>query len=135
MFVIIQGLVSKESLKRIDPTFENDGLLTNETFLFIDYSQFELPIGYEFQFLIKKPSEIYPLNAKIKMVTQEWGKQFKNGIPSGHRTIVKFSLDTQSFKLINSIIPAVDFWQNFDHDFFLSNTDILGASEGRSFEK
>jgi hypothetical protein len=121
IFVRILGLVSIETLQILNAEFPVFPLLKYEKFLFIDYSEFDIPVGYEFKFMIRKTETPFPCSAQIKMVTQAWGKEFKEGIPSGHKTIVRFLFDFDSVKLINLMIPVVDSWQILEPQILFSN--------------
>jgi len=124
VFVRIQGLVSQSSMKKIYEKLRIKEPSGNELLIFLDYSYFDVPIGFNFSYLLEASNTkvVFPLNkGEIKYVTQQWGLPFADGIPSGHTTICSIEFDPQSVNLLRSKIPIVDTWQGLNKSFLLSN--------------
>jgi hypothetical protein len=104
------------SLKKdIYPTFKDVLKISNypnrEAVLFVDYSEFDVPIEYIFTEIID-PDANKKYNGKIvlKSVSQDFLLKF-DLIPMGHKTICKFKIEDQSlFNFINKL-PKIDHWQ------------------------
>lgn len=124
-FVQLQGVASNIVLQRIRHqakfVIEENNKYTS--FLFLNYSNFDIPVGSEFLYFIElnEDETIISIAAKIRLVTQEYLLPF-DYIPKGHKTLCSISFDKAGFEQVTSSVPVVDSWQDSEKIFLLSNT-------------
>ena len=126
IFIRIMGLVSQRSKIKLFGNSKVKKPGPQELSIFLDYSYFEVPIGFEFNYLLEPPDAALSnkLNkAIIRSVTQGLGVDFQLGIPKGHQTICNIELDVESRTMIESKIAEVDAWELLGKTYLLSNVN------------
>jgi hypothetical protein len=127
-FVKVQGILSDNSKRKILSAVnkqETDG----ETccLIFVDYSDFDIPVGERFLYLIElsDSKNAIKIDGKLIMVTQNQGLLLES-IPKGHKTICQVCFDKNSYEMIMSKIPILDTWQSPLQTYLLSNSLVSG---------
>ena len=102
----IQGKLSNKAIMAIKNPHAN----SNEVWLFVDYASIEIPVGNQFDAMLKgEYKELVPFESKIKLlqVIDQFGHSL-NAIPQGWKTICKFGFSNgvpvavKSLKELNS---------------------------------
>lgn len=118
-YLQISGVVSKSSYKFISNGFTkpyNESLVLN---LFCSYSEYEVPIGSEFNYLVNlQDNRVLKVKAILIDVTQAYGLSY-NSVPLGHKTISRFEFSESDISLIKNEIPVADTWFSSNSKFEL----------------
>ncbi len=89
--------------------------------LFCSYTEFDIPLGHTFSYLIKKEKFSFSIFCEIKLVTQGWGLLFDQ-IPLGHKTLCFVKLDNETKRLLMENLMVVDDWGYYSEHLYLSDT-------------
>jgi len=124
-FVRVEGIVSKSVEKLLISSLGKWPIYSNSLILFFNYSDFDIPMGAKFLYLVDNESReiMYPIQGEIVQITQSFLKPFDE-IPHGHKTICEIKLDEDSLKLLRSKLPVVDAW-GITRKMFLLATGII----------
>lgn len=120
-FVRVEGIVSKSVEKLLISSLGKWPIYSNSLILFFNYSDFDIPMGAKFLYLVDNESKeiMYPILGEIIQITQSFLKPFDE-IPHGHKTICEIKLDEDSLKLLRSKLPVVDAWGSTRKMFLLA---------------
>ena len=88
--------------------------------LFVDFSDFNIPIGAKFTLFAEDEHGrmLHNIDGELVQVTQSFLKHFDQ-IPKGHKTICEIKLDEQSLSLLLSKLPIVESWYVGERKFLL----------------
>ena len=140
IFVRVFGIVSEDSKRkmfnRINENLEKrkgqikkrvDADSPNCCLFFIDYSDFDIPIGTEFLYFIDPTNfeNTIRINGRLTMVTQNFGILYEN-IPSGHKTMCQICFDDVSFTTVTDRLAVQDGWYIPQKTYLFSTTPKLG---------
>lgn len=120
-FVRVEGIASKNVETLLVSSLGKWPMYSDSCILFINYSDFDIPMGERFLYLVDKASwEImYPIQGELVQITQSFLKPFDE-IPHGHKTICEIRLDDASLKLLRSKLPVVDAWGSAEKMYLLA---------------
>jgi len=87
----------------------------NEAILFCDYSDFDIPVEFNFSQVnvIKSQISIRTI-MKLRAVTQEHGQPF-DMIPMGHKTICNFVFLKKDLETLMKLLPIVSDWYDSEN--------------------
>ena len=119
-FVRVYGIASKSVEKLIATGMRNWPTNSKNCILFVDYSDFDIPLGTKFTLFAENElgNKLHDISAKLIQVTQQWIKPY-NQIPEGHKTICEIELDEQSGNLLRLMLPTVNTWYAAKERFLL----------------
>ncbi|MFX1705653.1 hypothetical protein PV783_16925 [Chitinophaga sp. CC14] len=108
-FVRVEGIVSKHVEQLLISSLGKWPIYSNSCILFINYSDFDIPLGARFLYLVDNESReiMYPIQGELVQITQSFLKPFDE-IPHGHKTICEIKLDDPSLKLLQSKLPVIN---------------------------
>ncbi|MBO9730273.1 MAG: hypothetical protein J7623_16655 [Chitinophaga sp.] len=121
-FIRVEGIASKKVEVLLNAKLGTWPIHASSCILFVSYSDFDIPLGETFFYLIDREERdaMYIIQAKLIQVTQSWLKPFDE-IPRGHKSICEIKLDDPSLKLLQSKLPVVDGWgENGELKFLLA---------------
>jgi len=125
-FVRVFGMVSKGVEKQLFQAMGNWPANSNSCILFVDFSDFDIPIGTKFSFFATdlQGKDLHNINGKLVQVTQSFFIPFDE-IPKGHKTICEIVLDEPSLNLLRSNLPTVSSWHDGEKKYLLGITKNL----------
>lgn len=120
-FIRIQGIASVSTEALLVAKLGRWPIHTDNCILFAGYSDFDIPLGTTFLFLVEKGATdmVYPIRGELIQITQSFLKYFDE-IPRGHKTICEIKLDAPSLNLLRSKLPVIDAWGWQEHLFLLA---------------
>ncbi|BAU53639.1 hypothetical protein [Mucilaginibacter gotjawali] len=112
--VTIYGILSESSKKIVYKGLERNANESLSLNLFCSYSEFQIPIGATFNYFEKGDLKLY-LNPEAILVdvTQQFGKPFP-AIPTGWKTISKFTFSEKDIIILKNELPVIDSWELSD---------------------
>jgi hypothetical protein len=124
-FVRIFGIASKKVEKLLYDEMGNWPKTPNSCILFVDFSDFDIPIGTKFTLFAEDEygNVLHNINGSLVQVTQSFLKPFDE-IPKGHKTVCEIELDAQSVSLLRSKLPTINSWYE-GKERFLLGTNIF----------
>lgn len=108
VYLRLHGAASKKARKLIFSSHKNIEIGLIDNVVFCDYSDFTIPLGQVFNFLIieETPKIIIPANIKLIWITQQFFKEWEE-IPMGWKTICGFEYEKKD---LFERLPVIDAW-------------------------
>ena len=114
--VKVVGIASNKVLSLFKSVLD---IKDNDIALFCSFSEFDIPIGYEFNFIEDmNGDDISSGKVILEKVSQGYIMPF-DMIPRGHKTVCKFSLPSCCVESLHSSLPIINDWYESNVYVFL----------------
>lgn len=113
----VLGQLGKNAQHKFRKVLTIDSSIKNEIALFIDFSNFDVPIGHSFSKIVdSNGSHLYQGVITLDKVSQQFILPY-DGIPHGHKTVCRFQFLESGIPEALNKLSEIDDW--FDSNGYL----------------